>query len=436
MRAESDAPVPVGFPDGLGEGSREADATLSLRCLLGITPRTLHALLWREGSATGAVGAILAGAAGSDNDRAFLRDVDPAAVRRRLRAAGARFAMPGAPEYWPVFSRLADPPLGVFLRGRPLRLGHRRVAIVGSRRPSSVGVEVARDLGRGVAAAGLVVTSGGAIGIDARAHEAALEVGGTTVAVLGSGIDVDYPATNRRLLGEIVQRGTLVSEYPPGVPAEPFRFPARNRLIAGLSIGVVIVEGVAHSGTRSTADYAVQLGLDVFAVPGPVTSELTAAPHELIRDGARLIGERPICWTIWASRRWRMSPFRSTGCPSRKAPCSPRSASPCFPTPCLGRPDCRSPTPWPRWSGWRSEAWCRATAVDTGGRCFPRGCHRQRRGDGCRPGEGARPTPVRVIASAVGRWDDTSWPWPDPPARPERTRGTPSHRRRVARIPA
>ncbi len=289
MQAESDVPAPGGFPAGLGEGSREADATLLLRCLLGITPRTLHALLWREGSATGAIGAILAGAAGSDNDRAFLREVDPGAVRRRLREAGARFAMPDDPEYWPVFSRLADPPLGVFLRGRPLRLGHRRVAIVGSRRPSGIGVEVARDLGRGVAAAGLVVTSGGAIGIDARAHEAALEVGGTTVAVLGSGIDVEYPATNRRLLGEIAQRGTLVSEYPPGVPAEPFRFPARNRLIAGLSIGVVIVEGVAHSGTRSTADYAVQLGLDVFAVPGSVTSELTAAPHELIRDGARLI---------------------------------------------------------------------------------------------------------------------------------------------------
>ena len=289
MQAERDTPAPTGFPAGLGEGPGEADAALALRCLLGITPRTLHGLVWREGSATQAARAILAGAAGSDNDRAFLRDVDPGAVRRRLHETGARFAMPGDPEYWPVFSRLADPPLGVFLRGRPLRLGHRRVAIVGSRRPSGVGVEVARDLGRGVAAAGLVVASGGAIGIDARAHEAALDVGGTTVAVLGSGIDVDYPATNRRLLEEIARRGTLVSEYPPGVPAEPFRFPARNRLIAGMSIGVVIVEGVARSGTRSTADYAVQLGLDVFAVPGPVTNELSAAPHELIRDGARLI---------------------------------------------------------------------------------------------------------------------------------------------------
>jgi DNA processing protein len=289
VRAEGDATSPTGFPPGFAADAGEADAALSLRCLLGITPRVLHDLIWQVGSASEAVGAIAGGVAGSDNDRTCLRDVVPAEVRRRLVEADARFVPPGDPEYWPAFARLADPPVGVFLRGRPLRLGHRRVALVGSRRPSRLGVEVARDLGRGVTAAGLVVVSGGAIGIDARAHEAALDVGGTTVAVLGSGIDVDYPATNRDLLRSIVQRGTLVSEYPPGVPAEPFRFPARNRLIAGLSIGVVIVEGGARSGTRSTADYAMQLGLDVFAVPGPVTSPLSEAPHELIRDGARLI---------------------------------------------------------------------------------------------------------------------------------------------------
>jgi DNA processing protein len=170
-----------------------------------------------------------------------------------------------------------------------LSLEHRRVAIVGSRRPSSTGAEVARSLASGCVVAGLVVTSGGALGIDARAHEGALDAGGSTVAVLGSGIDRDYPATNRRLLREIRDRGTLVSEYPPGVPAEPFRFPARNRLIAALSIGVVIVEGVARSGTRSTAEFASQVGIDVFGVPGPITSSLSEAPNALIRDGAHLI---------------------------------------------------------------------------------------------------------------------------------------------------
>ena len=289
MPADGDVQRPWGFPQGFGEGPGQADAVLALRCLLGITPRTLHEVIWREGTASAGLRAIAAGAAGSDNDRAFLAQTTPTEVRRRLAAAGARFAPPGDPEYWPAFLRLADPPVGVFLRGRPLRLGHQRVGVVGSRRPSRLGVDVARDIGRGLAAAGVVVASGGAIGIDARAHEGALDAGGTTVAVLGSGIDVEYPATNRGLLREIVDRGTLIGEYPPGVPAEPFRFPARNRLIAGLSIAVVIVEGVARSGTRSTADYATQLGLEVFAVPGPVTSPLTEAPHELIRDGARLV---------------------------------------------------------------------------------------------------------------------------------------------------
>jgi DNA processing protein len=251
-----DDPRPIGFPTGFGLGPREEDAILMLRCLLGITPRSLHDLIWREGSAVGALAAIVRGAAGSDGDRAFVTDATPAAIRERVTAAGARFAKPGDAEYWPAFLRLDDPPVGVFLRGRALSLEHRRVAIVGSRRPSSTGAEVA---------------------------------GGSTVAVLGSGIDRDYPATNRRLLREIRDRGTLVSEYPPGVPAEPFRFPARNRLIAALSIGVVIVEGVARSGTRSTAEFASQVGIDVFGVPGPITSSLSEAPNALIRDGAHLI---------------------------------------------------------------------------------------------------------------------------------------------------
>ena len=272
------------------------------------------------------------------------------------------------------------------------------------------------------------MTSGGAIGIDARAHEAALEVGGTTVAVLGSGIDVEYPATNRRLLGEIAQRGTLVSEYPPGVPAEPFRFPARNRLIAGLSIGVVIVEGVAHSGTRSTADYAVQLGLDVFAVPGSVTSELTAAPHELIRDGARLIRGATDLLDDLGFETMAYEAVSLDGLPEPEGAVLAAIREPMLPdavSRAAGPGDPR--TPWPRWS--RLEI--RGLVQGNGGRYrrtvrpSRRGGRRGRRG-GCRDGNRARPTPIRVIASAVGRWDDTPWLWPDPPARPERTRGTPS----------
>ncbi|HEX3298623.1 MAG TPA: DNA-processing protein DprA [Actinomycetota bacterium] len=262
---------------------------LLLRCLLGISPRALHRLVWREGSASATVAAIAGGAAGSDRDRDWLASASASAIRAQLLGAGARFARPSSPEYWPALLRLNDPPVGIFYRGRTLSREHRRVAVVGSRRPSVTGIDVARTLARGVAMAGLVVTSGGALGIDARAHEGALEAGGSTVAVLGCGIDRDYPATNRSLLHQIEMRGTLVSEYPPGVPAEPFRFPARNRIIAALSIGVVIVQGVASSGTRSTADFASQVGVDVFAVPGDVTEPLSEAPNALIRDGAHLV---------------------------------------------------------------------------------------------------------------------------------------------------
>ncbi|HUL86522.1 MAG TPA: DNA-processing protein DprA [Actinomycetota bacterium] len=286
---DSRAPLPHGFPDGFGEGPREADAVLVLRCLLGITPRDLFALIWRVGGASAACTAILQGSAGSDHDRAFLAGADPGAIRDRIGAAGARFAAPGDPEYWPAFLRLADPPVGIFVRGQPLADGHDRVALVGSRRPTPTGREVATHLARGLAAAGVVVVSGGAVGIDAAAHRGALDAGGSTVAVLGSGIDVDYPPSNGRLLRAVEQGGTIVGEYAPGVPAEPFRFPARNRLIAALSRGIVVVQGASRSGTRITAEHALELGLDVFAVPGSVTDPLAETPLDMIREGATMI---------------------------------------------------------------------------------------------------------------------------------------------------
>jgi DNA processing protein len=281
--------APRGFPDAFGSGPGEADALLSLACLRGITPRSLHALAWREGTASGCVRAIRAGVAGSDNDRTCLETADPGGVRARLAEVGARFAPFGHGDYWPAFVRLDDPPVGVFLRGAPLGLGEDRVAVVGTRRPTALGREVGRAIARGLAASGVPVVSGGAIGIDAAAHRGALDAGGRTVAVLGSGIDVDYPRSNGRLLAEVAATGTIVSEYSPGVPAEPHRFPARNRLIAALSRGVVVVEGAQRSGTRITAEHAIELGLEVFAVPGPVTSPLAETPLELIREGARLV---------------------------------------------------------------------------------------------------------------------------------------------------
>jgi DNA processing protein len=281
--------VPIGFPPDFGAGDVEADAILVLLCLNGITPRQLHELAWECGSAAGCVAAIVRRRTGSDNDRARIAALDVRSVRRDVESCRARLAVPGDPDYWPALLRLADPPLGVFVRGQPLGAGDERVAVIGSRRPSALGREVAIDLSRGLARAGIPVVSGGAVGIDAAAHRGALDAGGRTVAVLGSGIDLLYPPTNRSLLEQIERTGTILSEYPPGVPAEPRRFPARNRIIAALARGLVVVEGAAKSGTRITAEHAMDVGVEVFAVPGPVTSPLAETPLELIREGATMI---------------------------------------------------------------------------------------------------------------------------------------------------
>jgi DNA processing protein len=184
---------------------------------------------------------------------------------------------------------LFDPPAGLFVRGAELTDLDPRVAIVGARNCSPSGREVAAALGRGLAAAGACVVSGAAIGIDAAAHRGALDGGGRSVAVLGSGIDVAYPAQNKALIDRLVGSGAVVSEYPPGTRPEPFRFPARNRLVAALSAAVVVVEGAKGSGSMITADHALDIGREVLAVPGSVTSALAQVPLALLRDGARLI---------------------------------------------------------------------------------------------------------------------------------------------------
>jgi DNA processing protein len=235
------------------------------------------------------VAAVRAGRAGSDADRESARKLDGTDILARLDAAGARLVAPNDEEYPGEVLDLFDPPAGLFVRGRPLGSLEPRVAIVGARNCSPGGREVAELLGAAVARVGGCVVSGGARGIDAAAHRGALQARGTTVAVLGCGIDWAYPSENRRLLEKIASNGALVSEYPPGVPAMPFRFPARNRIIAALSRAVVVVEGATGSGSMITADHALDIGREVLAVPGPVTGPLSAVPHSLIRDGATLI---------------------------------------------------------------------------------------------------------------------------------------------------
>ena len=193
----------------------------------------------------------------------------------------------GDPAYPPLLRVLHDPPARLFLRGRRTDiLGGPAVAIVGARSCSAYGAHVARALAREVAAAGVVVVSGLARGIDGEAHRGALAAGGPTVAVLGCGIDRDYPSAHRDLARRIAEAGLLVSEYPPGTEPAPWRFPARNRIIAGLALATVVVEARAKSGALSTADFALELGRDVFAVPGEITAALSAGTNDLIRQGA------------------------------------------------------------------------------------------------------------------------------------------------------
>jgi DNA processing protein len=181
-----------------------------------------------------------------------------------------------------------DPPRELYLRGagEAELLGSRSVAVVGARSCSAYGAQVARMLGRDLASAGIVVVSGLARGIDGEAHRGALEASGLTVGVLGCGIDRDYPASNASLSRRIEEHGLVVSEYEPGVEPAPWRFPARNRIIAGLCTAVVVVEARERSGALITADFALDEGRDVFAVPGEITASLSAGTNALLKLGA------------------------------------------------------------------------------------------------------------------------------------------------------
>ena len=192
------------------------------------------------------------------------------------------------PQFPPLLGAIYDPPPGLHVRGaaRFDVLSRAAVAIVGARSCSAYGAQVARTLGRELARAGLVIVSGLARGIDGEAHRGALESSGLTVAVLGCGIDRDYPASHRPLARQIADRGLIVSEYEAGVEPAPWRFPARNRIIAGLAAATVVVEAREQSGALITADFALEQGREVFAVPGEITSSLADGTNALLRLGA------------------------------------------------------------------------------------------------------------------------------------------------------
>ena len=202
------------------------------------------------------------------------------------RNNGASIFTLASPDYPPYLKEIFAPPPVLFLRGDASVFSRHAVAIVGTRNATAYGKAVTRSITGELVEHGLVIVSGLARGIDTVAHRSCVDKGGSTVAVLGCGIDRIYPADNAELGEEICAKGALISEFPMGTAPEPFNFPRRNRIIAGLSAGVLVVEGGEKSGGLITASYALQQGRDVFAVPGPITSPQSVGTFNLLRDGA------------------------------------------------------------------------------------------------------------------------------------------------------
>ena len=273
----------------------ELVALVALRMLPGAGDRRVVRLVRNERSARRALSLPHAALAKALGEEAATARADPGfesrahLVLERCRELGVEVVPIGSPDYPERLLPLADPPPLLFLRGDASLLRGATVAVVGSRAPSPVGRRTAERIGQDLARVGVVVVSGMALGIDGAAHRGALRSGGGTIAVLGSGPERAYPAANRDLFREIIQSGLIVTEFPPDEPAFPFNFPRRNRIIAALSFGVVVVEAGPGSGALITADHALDLGVEVFAVPGSVELKQSHGPNRLIQEGAQLV---------------------------------------------------------------------------------------------------------------------------------------------------
>jgi DNA processing protein len=214
---------------------------------------------------------------------------DPDRELEALRQSGFRVLCSPDQNYPTNLKKISDPPPVLYCWGGLEYGDDVAVAIVGTRNPTPLGAYHARELSAQLSREGLTVVSGMARGIDSEAHQGALQSGGRTIAVLGCGLDIVYPPENEELMRRIAARGAAVTEYPLGTPPLAGNFPARNRIISGLSLGVVVVEATHDSGSLITADFAAHQGRDVFAVPGNVGNEGSKGPHKLIREGAKLV---------------------------------------------------------------------------------------------------------------------------------------------------
>jgi DNA processing protein len=215
---------------------------------------------------------------------------EEAATQQDRMAKCDAVAVPIAdPRYPRLLREIFDPPIVLFARGRVDLLNSLSLGVVGTRRPTPYGLAVSERLAGDLAHAGLTIASGMARGIDTSAHKGTLARGGDTIAVLGCGVDVVYPQENKKLASEIAAKGLILSEFPMGTVAFPQNFPIRNRIISGISVGVLVVEGAQYSGSAITAKLAIDQGREVFAVPGNITSKLSWGPNLLIKQGARLV---------------------------------------------------------------------------------------------------------------------------------------------------
>jgi len=216
---------------------------------------------------------------------------DAADQQQRMLQAGAALVPVTDPRYPALLREIFDAPPILYARGRFELLDGVKLGIVGTRRPTAYGNAAAGRLAKDLAVAGMTIVSGMARGIDTAAHKAVLEVGGDTIAVYGSGLDQIYPAENRKLAEEIASKGLILSEFPMGAPPYPQNFPVRNRIISGMSVGVLVVEGSEYSGSAITAKLAAEHNREVFAVPGNITSKMSWGPNLLIKQGAKLVQE-------------------------------------------------------------------------------------------------------------------------------------------------
>lgn len=318
------------------------EAWLILLRTPGIGAATLRESIARHGSAESALAAARRGElarALDDDGRAWLRAPDAtmiAADLAWLAAPGHALLTCDEEDFPSLLTEPAVAPAALFVAGDASALWRPQVAIVGSRNASPGGLATAAAFARALAAAGFVVTSGLAEGIDGAAHAAALDAGGGTVAVLGTGPDLVYPPRHRGLAERIGAHGALVSEFPPGTPGHPAHFPRRNRIIAGLALGTLVVEASLRSGALITARNAAEAGREVFAIPGSIHNPLARGCHRLIREGAKLVETveevvaelTPLAQSLGARLRERLAEVPAVEGPSAAAPSSLRGHDP------------------------------------------------------------------------------------------------------------